>query len=590
MMPFDHVFMDVAQRESGSIETIDRAGERATYLFREFYCTEPGCDCRRVILHVLWVEGRRVAASISYAFERSKRRDEPQISLDPLNPQSERSRKLLAVFTDMIGKDREYRERLIRHYEMWKRVVDDPAHPEHAKVRGEAHDDPTFQPAFPRRKGRAPGRSKAGRAANGANAANAANGVNGENGTTGANGVAGARGAGGKAGARGPGGKAETGARSIELVELVAARGARAEGKLQQRFRRLLEKVDGLRQRVRAWKDARPEIATEISAYAALLEARCRRCRDMIGLLDRAYGSTGLGKADRKTLAEVIASLAGELIGYGGHDDLKPLYNRYSRSDFDAEAAAADAAGAEALRSMMEELGMEVGDADLSSMEKIKAFTEAQLEAAEREAAAEEERRARRKKSAKQAAAEGRREEERRSTGKALQDVYRELARALHPDREQDPAESARKTGLMQEVNVAYEAKDLLRLLELQLELERVEAERVDTIAEERVRHYIRILDEQAKQLAVELEELELPFRMELGLTPTARLTPANVVARIRADTEKVKQERAALEHDLAAFEDVNRLKAWLKAQAPPRGKGRARAPEPELDLFAGLR
>ncbi len=611
MMAFDDVFTEVAQRETRVVEVIDRAGRRATFLFRELYCEESGCDCRRVILQVHWVEEKRIAAWIGYTFEPPRRRGERQIYLDDSVLQSERAQELLAIFTDMIAKDGGYRELLERHYEMWKRAVNRDGATGRGKLQGRDRRA-TAQGGRAGARGSATG--KDGRIAGPGGAARQGGAVGAQGSATGKGGDVGARGSGtgkgGRAGGAGAaagrggngngearGGTAGQGGRAKERggtaeargIELVAARGAQAEGKVQQRFRRLLEKVDGLRRRVRAWKEARPDIEGGISAYAALLERRRRRCRDMVGLLDRAYGSSVLGKADRKTLAEVIASLAGELIGYGGHDDLKPLYNRYSRSDFDAEAAAADAAGAEALRSMMEELGMELGDADLSSMEKIKAYTEAQLEAAQREAAAEEERRARRKKSAKQAAAEARREEERRSTGKALQDVYRELARALHPDREQDPEERARKTGLMQEVNVAYEAKDLLRLLELQLELERVEAELVDTIAEERVRHYIRILDEQSKQLAVELEELELPFRLEMRLPPTARLTPANVVARIRADTEKVKQESAALEHDLEAFEDVTRLKAWLKTQAPPPGRGRAREPEPELDLFAGL-
>jgi hypothetical protein len=536
MMAFDHVFMDVAQRDSRAIQTVDRAGISATFLFREFYCTDPGCDCRRVVLHVHWVEEKRIAASINYAFDPSRRRDEPQISLDPLNPQSERSRDLLALFTEMIAKDGEYRERLIRHYTMWKQVVDDPSHPDHAKVRGAAHGDPSFRPAFPRRKARSPGR-------------------------------------------RAAGGGGPAGSRSLELV---AAKGAHADSKLQQRFRRLLQKVDHLKQRVRAWREARPDIDTEISLHAALLERLRRLGRDMVGLLDRSYPDPVFSKADRKKLGALICSIAGDLIEQGGHDDLKPLYNRHSRSDFDAAATAADAAAAEALRSMMEMFGVELGDADVGSIDKLQAFTEAQLRAFEQEAAAAEERRARRKKSAKQLAAEARREDERRSTGKALQDVYRALARALHPDREQDPDERTRKAEVMREVNVAYEAKDLLRLLELQLELERVEPARADAIAEERLRRYNRLLEEQSKQLAAELDELELPFLLDLGLAPSARLVPADVVARIRADSETVKQQIAVLSRDLEAFEDVTRLKAWLKTQSRPRG----RSNEPELDLF----
>jgi hypothetical protein len=524
MMAFDHVFLDVAERESRAMQTTDPRGRPATFLFRELYCADPGCDCRRVLLHVHWVEERCVAASINYAFDPSRRRDEPQISLDPLNPQSEHAEALLELFTQVIRKDREYRERLIRHYTAWKQVVDDPSHPGHAKLRGSGHGDPAVRPAVPRRKRQARG----GRAA----AARSA------------------------------------GSQSLQRV---AARAGAADSKLQREFRRVLQKVDRRKQQVRGWKEARADIDTEIARYAASMARLHELGRAMVDLLDRSYPDAVFSKADRKKLGQLICEIAGDLIEGGNHDDLKPLYNRYSRSDFDAEAAAADAQSAAALRSMMEMFGLEFGDADVGSLDKLKAFTEDQIREAEAEAeaeaAAEDERRARRRKSAKQRAAEARREAEQRSTGKALQDVYRALAKALHPDREQDPVEQARKTEVMREVNVAYEAGDLLRLLELQLELEQVAEAQVDALAEERLRHYIRILEEQARQLAVELEELELPFRLELGLAASERLAPAQVLSRVRDDDAEVKQQIATMQRDLAAFQDTTRLKAWLKAQ-----------------------
>lgn len=153
MLPFDAVFPDLAKNEVRVIHAVrhDRL-PKGTYLFRELYCTEPRCDCRRVLLHVCWVEGVRVVATISYAFEPPKppSDDPPQMYLDPLNPQSDVSGVLFGMFEEMIRTDRAYHDRLVRHYEMWKQVVDDPAHPDHAKVRNDEHDDPSFRPAFPR--------------------------------------------------------------------------------------------------------------------------------------------------------------------------------------------------------------------------------------------------------------------------------------------------------------------------------------------------------------------------------------------------------------------------------------------------------
>jgi hypothetical protein len=80
-----------------------------------------------------------------------------------------------------------------------------------------------------------------------------------------------------------------------------------------------------------------------------------------------------------------------------------------------------------------------------------------------------------RKKSAKTLAREALREQSALGGTKAVREIYRKLASELHPDRESDAAERARKTELMQKVNKAYEARDLLALLELQLRIEQID-------------------------------------------------------------------------------------------------------------------
>jgi hypothetical protein len=55
------------------------------------------------------------------------------------------------MFEETVARDAAYCGRLIEHYEVWKRAVDDPLHPEHAKVRSHAHDDPSHTPAYPKR-------------------------------------------------------------------------------------------------------------------------------------------------------------------------------------------------------------------------------------------------------------------------------------------------------------------------------------------------------------------------------------------------------------------------------------------------------
>lgn len=353
--------------------------------------------------------------------------------------------------------------------------------------------------------------------------------------------------------------------------------------KVQQRFARLIKQLEQCKQRLRAWYDAQPAIHRELAAYRALLETYQRAGHDLVCLFDRVYPDPILTKLERKKLRALICEIAGDLLGEPGHDDLKPIYNRHSRGDFDTEAAREDAAAARAMKSMMEHMfGMDFGNADVSSTEKLQSFTEAQLHAFEQEEAQAEERRARRKKSAKQLAKEAQRDAEKAKIGRVLQEVYRKLAIALHPDLEQDPGERARKTELMQQVNVAYEAGDLLRLLELQLKLEQIDPNHASEVAEERLRHYNTILDQQLKELQMELDDLEMPWQMEFDLLPSAHLSPVQLIARISAGSKEVRRETATLRRDLEAFQDLTRLKAWLKSQ--PAGPGRGHADQ--VDLF----
>lgn len=103
-------------------------------------------------IQVLHAESKRQVATINYAFEPSQPPfdDEPQVFLDPMNPQSELSDQLQDAFETLMLTDTAYVKRLHRHHDMWKRVVDDPKHPDHAKVCPPGRPD-YGGPAFPKK-------------------------------------------------------------------------------------------------------------------------------------------------------------------------------------------------------------------------------------------------------------------------------------------------------------------------------------------------------------------------------------------------------------------------------------------------------
>jgi curved DNA-binding protein CbpA len=70
-----------------------------------------------------------------------------------------------------------------------------------------------------------------------------------------------------------------------------------------------------------------------------------------------------------------------------------------------------------------------------------------------------------------------------------VREIYRKLASALHPDRETDEREREAKTALMQRVNQACEAQDLLALLQLQLQIEQIDERHIANAGEQRLKH-----------------------------------------------------------------------------------------------------
>ncbi|KAA9327632.1 J domain-containing protein [Hymenobacter busanensis] len=84
--------------------------------------------------------------------------------------------------------------------------------------------------------------------------------------------------------------------------------------------------------------------------------------------------------------------------------------------------------------------------------------------------------------------------------------VYRQLARANHPDLERDPDLARQKTARMQRITRAYEANDLYALLQLLAEHSALET---DTASDELLARYTRALQQQQTELKLRLQQLK---------------------------------------------------------------------------------
>ncbi len=309
----------------------------------------------------------------------------------------------------------------------------------------------------------------------------------------------------------------------------------------QKIFNALLRKIETERQLLAAWQEMIPlQQQLYVSQYQPLMRSYHRLVAQLVHLLDDAWSAKGLSRHDQEKISHIICSVGAAIIGDSDAADLKRIYRMHGGADFDADA--------EAEQQDVEESRQEA-DVDDSAQD-----------------AHGGERAGKRKKSAKAAAKEALQQEELHNASQSVREVYRKLASALHPDREQDPAERARKTVLMQRVNIAYDKKDLLGLLELQLEIEQIDQSRINSLSEQHLRHYSKVLTEQSAELRDEIAGLEAEFRMRFQFGPQEAMSPALAMRHLKSSIKGMQQNINALKSDLQAFEDVKNIKAWLKS------------------------
>ena len=332
----------------------------------------------------------------------------------------------------------------------------------------------------------------------------------------------------------------------------------------QKRFNTLIRQIELARRTLSAWRDNVPlylqaHAQRIVPLLATLAAARAERAFAFDRLLDRP----GWSRAERALLRELVCDSVAEILESAEEDDpaLKALFDKHADVDLDTERHESRMA----LKGMLEEMtGLDLGadaDAEIGSDADLFERMRERLTAEPADAPAGQSRRRRK------TATQQRRETETHLAARSIREIFRKLASALHPDRETDPAQRQAKTALMQQVNQAYAANDLLALLELQLQIEQVDAGHIANASAQQVRHYNKLLAEQLAELKAEAARLETGFRIDFGLDPGWGLNPTKLTALLRQNAEELRAALASIQLDLRMLADKEAARRWLKRE-----------------------
>jgi hypothetical protein len=349
----------------------------------------------------------------------------------------------------------------------------------------------------------------------------------------------------------------------------------------QQRFNDLLaqiERLSGQIQRLEAWSDKHRY--AHIQALRESVQLSQAHRKSLLLFVHERLLTADFTDRQQRMARGLVRGLIGHLAAT--HDpQIQALVDLYVSEEDEQEAAEEQAEAAQRLRERIEEaLGQPIENpGQYQTPEEMMA---AGMRQWQRQQQADEDRKA-----AKRAARKAQKQAQKKTAAaekgevpaaltreldakSAIRTIFRQLASSLHPDREPDEKERLRKTGLMSEVNAAYEKNDLTTLLRLQMQVTQVNPQNkagTARMADDKLIAMSVLLKEQVAALEDDLDQLENRLSRELCVSVRADADEAALsqsLQRIQADQRHSADSLAA---DLRRIQNDAELKRWLKEQ-----------------------
>lgn len=335
-----------------------------------------------------------------------------------------------------------------------------------------------------------------------------------------------------------------------------------------KRFNTLIRQIAQARATHAEWQE---NIPLFMQAYTKVIvplrESFSDMVRKLVFALDGLLDQDGWSRPDRTTLRTMLCGEAGQLLQDAPDDEeLRALFDKHSEVDF--------ATGKQQELQDFKELTERYTGIDLGDIEGIQSdddLAQRMFEQMQAQEAAEAARKAAKAQRRGKTGTQKKREEEAQLATQSVREIYRKLASAVHPDRESDPVQRAVRTTLMQKINQAYAANDLLTLLEIQLQIEQVDAAHLSKLSAQRLKQYNKVLAEQLDGLKQETARLQSGFYLDFGIQPHGPLHPRKLSSIIQEQAEMMRRAIAQHQRELRTLADPAAAKRWLKQQRRSR-------------------
>lgn len=290
--------------------------------------------------------------------------------------------------------------------------------------------------------------------------------------------------------------------------------------KNQQTFNRLTKQIEGLENKIIFTKVKNERL---LEFYSDKVQKKHIEKSEiylkLAYFIDDVFQKNTFTKKQTEKINSVIIYLIDDVLIYKQIDDnLKLLYNKYAPINYDELIFQKKLDYIDMMANMT---GIDIDLSEVDDTEdSFKKVSEILIEELQNKAEAEEakfqKRKSEKKKTQKQIEKEKLKLDSEKIHTKNLKNTYHSLVKILHPDKEINELEKAKKEELMKKLTTAYNNKDIVTLIKLELEWLNDNKENIDTLTDEKLNLYNTFLKQQISELHNELTEIDNDSRFEL--------------------------------------------------------------------------
>ena len=292
--------------------------------------------------------------------------------------------------------------------------------------------------------------------------------------------------------------------------------------KSQLRFNSLVNDIRKLSEELEILKVELPKAFGEFLEMVKPLEEKLLETySQLIKEVDEYFREMKLTKKQKEVVQEYILFRIREL-PQEPNTEMKAIYNRYSDMPFDEEVETARQMVNERMTVVMEEIyGVKIDfdfDPNLSEAENAARLRQQMQEKygenfeetvfADNSDGAKAARPKSKKQLQKEKAEAARQQTEDSLRKKSFKAIYMDLMKAFHPDTETDPEQKAEKEEISKKITAAYGNQDFFTLLKLEAEFLMQHEDRIQSLPEDQLSYYLKMLTNQKGELKEQLDEL----------------------------------------------------------------------------------